>query len=1317
MHRDIKGANILLTSNASVKLVDFGVSAQLSNSEARRHSSVGTPYWMSPEVIACDQQFDYTYDARCDVWSLGITAIELADGVPPFAEEHPMRALFKIPRSPPPTVKNPAKCSATFNDFVSKCVIKDFERRPRVPEVLLHKFVKWVPQKKRELQQTLKNLMSTHYGAQEGVDCENSWHRSPIGAHRNRWRDRKMLGVDDLASLENLTEETILTHVMERYLGDQIYTYIGDILIAVNPFKSLPIYDQQNVLKFLNVNKQAAPPHIYAVAASAHRSMVINQHQQCCLISGESGAGKTVSSNFLVQQLAELGKSGNRMLENRILQVNPLMEALGNAQTGINDNSSRFGKYLELQFTSNGNIIGARLAEYLLEKSRVVSQSEEERNFHVFYYFLAGLWRDGTLGDYSLKVKGKYKYLQSGKKSLEEAVFTTENQKRYVEFKKALKIIGFTAEEMSTLFSIIAAIIHIGDIDFIEDNSDRHMTANSKVSNYQQLEIIASLLKVSANDLCYALITSSNVTRGETISRKNTVQQSQDCRDAMAKAMYNVLFSWIVDRINQLLAPEDGLQSKEFKIGILDIFGFENFYHNSFEQLFINIANEQIQHYFNQYIFTMEINEYQKEGIPTSKITMKDNKHMVDLFLQRPMGLLALLDEECGFPKANDKTLIDKFNSNIQSDCFTRSRDVKPSFTIKHYAGEVFYDATGFLEKNRDTMSPDIVHVLRTSENMLLRTSFSQGAMLRNDYQGRKPLTSPYRGGKMNGQERKESMIIVSMPAGKSTNSVSRRQQTLSMNFRGSLEDLLYRLNKAEPHFVRCIKPNDKKMADLFDQERVMTQLKYTGVLETTRLRKEGYSERITFGEFVRRYQLVLFHLNENVRADALSCKAILRAAGLDHWLVGKTKIFLKYYHVEKLGTILEKYRHSVILVQRAVRAWLQKRRFKRVRDKRNESAIVLQKVYRGRLVRKKYGNMLNKRTRKAIVIQSAVRGWLAVRRYKRLKVKREKSAIKLQAVFRGYRVKMFFRKELEMRRRMIREQHEAAAKKITAVARGFQGRKEYGRLLEKSSQMETKMIYFLQQVSHLCNEFYGVQRKLNKPVPKKDRYTEEMGLTIPMSLFEQNKGVGKPRETFPKRLNGESVAGIELLERGNETKPLKVNPIAATNQTKSVKPKRKTPLSPKKYSAKIDESGYKINPILLEAEVETETEIRKRRAGSFLIDSNPLGLNYDNTVRDKEPRREDVVIINNRNGQDRARKTSRNQSSNVVVREPSQAGYVRRKPSESGRVTQNGELHEVEDVSDLRARLRRTGQIEEGSGLHRIELARQHSQRIIDVQ
>ncbi|CAB4009295.1 myosin-IIIa isoform X2, partial [Paramuricea clavata] len=1229
--------------------------------------------------------------------------------------------------SPPPTVKNPAKWSAIFNDFISKCVVKDLERRPTVHELLQHKFVKWIPQKKREVQQTLKNLMVTHYGTQDGVDCDNSWYRSPIGAHRNQWRDRKMLGVDDLASLENLTEETILTHVMERYLGDQIYTYIGDILIAVNPFKTLPIYDKQNVLKYQNIEKQSAPPHIFAIAATAYRCMLINQHQQCCLISGESGAGKTVSSNFLVQQLAELGKSGNRMLENRILQVNPLMEALGNAQTGINDNSSRFGKYLELQFTSNGNIIGARLTEYLLEKSRVVSQSEEERNFHIFYYFLAGLWRDGKLADYSLKVKGKYKYLQSGTKSLEDAVFTTENKQRYDEFKKALNIIGFTAEEMSTLFSIIAAIIHIGDIDFIEDYSDRHMAANSKVSNYQQLQIIASLLRVSAKDLCDALITSSNVTRGETISRKKTVQQSQDCRDAMAKAMYNVLFSWIVDRINQLLASDDGSQSKEFKIGILDIFGFENFHHNSFEQLFINIANEQIQHYFNQYIFTMEMNEYQKEGIPTSKIIINDNKHMVDLFLQRPMGLLALLDEESGFPKASDRTLIDKFNSNIQSDCYTRSRDVNPSFAIKHYAGKVFYDATGFLEKNRDTMSPDIIHVLRTSENMLLRTYFSQGLSSRHDIQGRKPYTSP-RGGNFNKCEPRESMIIVSMPAGKSTNSVSRRQQTLSMTFRGSLEDLLFRLNKAEPHFVRCIKPNDKKMADLFDQERVMTQLKYTGVLETTRLRKEGYSERITFQEFVRRYQLVLFHLNENVRPDALSCKAILRAAGLDHWLVGKTKIFLKYYHVEKLGAILEKYRHSVVLVQRAVRAWLQRRRFKHVRDKRNQSAIVLQKVYRGRLVRKKYGYMLNKRERKAIVIQAVVRGWLAMRRYKRLKVKREQCATKLQAVFRGYRVKRFFQKELEMRRRIRREQQEAAAMRITAAARGFQGRKEYGRLLEKSSQLETKMIYFLQQVSHLCDEFYGAQRDLNKPVPKDDRYTENTQGLVSPPRYEQYKAIEKPREKLPERFDKESVVNSKVINGRSEMKALKTNPIAQSNQAKHTSSRT---ISPKKtYPNPISESGYKINPIILETQREMETENeQKRRGESFIVDTNPLGLNYrgvekrnEPSMRTREYRSEAEKFFENRNGlekrprkQNETRKTST--SSNVlVVRQPPNAGYVRRKQGRD-ETAQSVKLHEVQDVSDLRARLRRTGQIEEGSGLHKIELARQHSQRIIDVQ
>lgn len=336
MHRDIKGPNVMLTKSAEIRLIDFGVSAELSNILMRRNSSVGTPFWMAPEVIACEQQLDYSYDIRCDIWSLGITAIELADGVTPLSEQHPMRALFKIPRSKPPSMKNPERWSHEYRDFIAKCLVKDFEIRPHASEMSKPIFVRWVEEKKEALRQKLMNLMDKQYQGRDGITGEIDLEEEVRKATSTSTAQKKspvmynsqMLKVDNLAELGSLTEDIILSHLLGRYLNNQIYTYIGDILIAINPLKTLDLYGPEQANRYRNSQKSALPPHIYMVADMTHQAMVHNKNPQCCLISGESGAGKTVSADYLVRHLAELGKAGNRTLEEKILLVNPLMEAL-----------------------------------------------------------------------------------------------------------------------------------------------------------------------------------------------------------------------------------------------------------------------------------------------------------------------------------------------------------------------------------------------------------------------------------------------------------------------------------------------------------------------------------------------------------------------------------------------------------------------------------------------------------------------------------------------------------------------------------------------------------------------------------------------------------------------------------------------------------------------------------------------------------------------------------------------------------------------------------------------------------------------------
>uniref|UniRef100_A0A803YSN3 non-specific serine/threonine protein kinase n=1 Tax=Meleagris gallopavo TaxID=9103 RepID=A0A803YSN3_MELGA len=909
----------------TLPLVLPGVSAQLTSTRLRRNTSVGTPFWMAPEVIACEQQLDSSYDARCDAWSLGITAIELGDGDPPLADLHPMRALFKIPRNPPPTLQQPELWSSEFNDFINKCLTKDYEKRPTVSSLLQHDFIKQIEGKENVLQRQLMEFIDVH---------------QQMGAVS------LYLYVDDLATLEVLDENTVTEQLQKSYAKDQIYTYVGDILIAVNPFRNVDIYSSQHSKLYIGAKRTANPPHIFAVADIGYQSMVTYNSDQCIVISGESGAGKTQSAHLLVQQLTVLGKANNRTLQEKILQVNNLVEAFGNAGTIINDNSSRFGKYLEMKFTCGGTVVGAQISEYLLEKSRVVHQAVGEKNFHIFYYIYAGLAEKKKLAHYKLPEYRPPRYLQNDHFRIVQDFMNNSFYKSQFELiEQCFKVIGFTLEELGSVYSVLAAILNVGNIEFSAVVSE-HMIDKSNISNPVALENCASLLCIQADELQEALTSHCVVTRGETIIRPNTVEKATDVRDAMAKALYGRLFSWIVNRINTLLKPDKHLSDDGLNIGILDIFGFENFKKNSFEQLCINIANEQIQFYFNQHVFAWEQNEYLYEGVDARVIEYEDNRPLLDMFLQKPMGLLSLLDEESRFPQATDQTLVEKFEDNLKSKYFWRPKRVDLTFGIYHYAGKVLYNASGFLAKNRDTLPADIVLLLRSSENNLIRQLVTH------------PLTKTG-----------IAIVVIFLLSFSSLHTdhrdtghhpretTSMKTQTVASYFRYSLMDLLSKMVVGQPHFVRCIKPNNDRQANKFDKEKVLVQLRYTGILETARIRRQGYSHRILFANFIKRYYLICYKTNDDPPVSPETCAAILEKAHLDNWVLGKTKVFLKYYHVEQLNLMRKETVDRIILIQAYVRGWLGSRRYKKIKEQREQSAIKIQSAYRGFVARKEYQN------------------------------------------------------------------------------------------------------------------------------------------------------------------------------------------------------------------------------------------------------------------------------------------------------------------------------------------------------------------------
>ncbi|GAB1869950.1 non-specific serine/threonine protein kinase [Camponotus japonicus] len=1020
MHRDVKGHNILLTEEARVKLVDFGVSSHLAATLARKNTSVGTPYWMAPEVIACEQQLDSSYDSRCDVWSIGITAIELAEGDPPLSELHPMRALFQIPRNPPPSLKNPDIYSPELTDFIAECLVKDLEHRPFASELKEHPLLSSV----EPIVEKIRGQLREEIRRQR---TEGRTHRQPevTTKHGKLKTDRKTrpekMYMDDLAALDMLSEEAIVDQLQHRYEQAQIYTYIGDILVAVNPFTNLGLYTGIEQKRYKGQARSDNPPHIFAVADAAYQALLHQRQNQAIVISGESGAGKTESANLLLKQLVYLSKAPNRNLEERILQINPIMEAFGNATTGINANSSRFGKYLDLTMTKGGKVTGARISVYLLEQSRVIAQAEGERNFHIFYYMYDGLEADNRLSEFYLDptLRKYHRYLTHYSHTSQTHI------DKFQQLKMGFKVLGFHDSEVDTVYQVLAAILHLGDIEFAEVASQDNTDNKSRVIDPIPLHRVSKLLGVEQNDLLEALTSNSVMTRGETITRNNTVAEARAARDAMAKGLYGRLFDWMVNQINCLLCFSRSPNYEPLAIGLLDIFGFENFPRNSFEQLCINIANEQIQYYFNQHIFTWEQQEYMAEGIPVDLVEFSDNRPVLDMLLSKPMGLLALLDEESRFPRATNRSLIEKFHNNIKSKFYVRPKSDAVCFAIHHFAGRVVYQAEGFLEKNRNFLPPEVIQLVRQSQYDMVRFLFqcpiTKTGNLYSALQGNDSRKSQ---SNQNTKERYSSRGLASQ---------SRAQQTVSTYFRYSLMDLLQKMVSGSPQFVRCIKPNDSRSPRFFDKDKVVKQLRYTGVLETIRIRQNGFSHRIPFNEFLKRYCFLAFGYDERVVATRDNCRLLLIRLKMDGWALGKTKVFLKYYHVEFLSKLYEEQLRKIIMVQACVRRWLAKIKFKKQKWQFAASAVTLQRHVRGWLSRKRTEEMLaQKRAMEENMTFDFTSNEMKHRAQENVDVnnrekqqvcknlKKDDAAIIIQSHFRGYTIRKRFGYELEERFKRI---------------------------------------------------------------------------------------------------------------------------------------------------------------------------------------------------------------------------------------------------------------------------------------------------------
>ncbi|XP_030623933.1 myosin-IIIb-like [Chanos chanos] len=647
--------------------------------------------------------------------------------------------------------------------------------------------------------------------------------------------------LEDLATLSELDEKSLLESLSQRFKQDHIYTYIGDILVAINPFKYLPIYEKQVSENYKCHEKRSLPPHIFAVADRAYQSMLgrlaTGPRNQCIVISGESGAGKTESTKLLLRQIMELCRA-NSQLEQQILQQARKLDALSEENTVMNDNSSRFGKYIQLRFHGS-SVKGAKINEYLLEKSRVVHQDEGERNFHVFYCMLAGITAEDQ-EMYGLLDPTQYRYL-NGRYGSDEMV--QHWSKKYSEVCNAMDMVGFEEQEKVDMMTILAGILSLGNITFEPTDTEALKVSDQSVG---WLKASAGQFGVQEDELFRSLTCTMSVTRGEAIKRLHSQQQAEDARDSIAKVVYGRVFGWIVSKINELLAPKLDSDVELSEIGILDIFGFENFAVNRFEQLCINLANEQLQFFFNHHIFLLEQSEYREEGIEWQNITFTDNKPILDLFLTKPIGILSLLDEQSAFPQATDRDFVDKLNNKLKSSPhFEVARSRNPLFTVVHYAGKVQYNGAGFLEKNRDTIPANIRGLFINSVTPLLSVLFAATISRTGTLMPRKAKVCQY--------NNIRSMLLYFAVNGSvmlhaaDDNFNSTRKQSVGAQFKHSLKVLMEKMFAASPHFVRCIKPNTSKLPDQLDSKVVMDQMEqyYQVVLQCHLLRSTEYCSKV----------------------------------------------------------------------------------------------------------------------------------------------------------------------------------------------------------------------------------------------------------------------------------------------------------------------------------------------------------------------------------------------------------------------------------------------------------------------------------------
>jgi len=827
---------------------------------------------------------------------------------------------------------------------------------------------------------------------------------------------------------------------------DDIYTYTGTILIAVNPFASLPhLYGAHMMDQYRGADLGELSPHVYAIADAAYRQMRKEMKGQSILVSGESGAGKTETSKLIMKYLAymggykESGREGGKggpSVEEQVLESNPLLEAFGNAKTVRNNNSSRFGKYVEINFNKDGVISGAAIRTYLLERSRVVAVNNPERNYHIFYQLCEGASVEQR-ARWKLSAAADYFYLN------QSTCFELPGVNNAEEFKctvHAMTRVGIPEADQEAIFRTVSAILALGNISFVAAG-DGESSVPQPGKGEQYLATTAELLGVDKEGLCKALTTRTRQTPEGPIVSPLDAKAATENRDSLAKVIYAKMFDWLVARINNAIGEDLNCAAS---VGVLDIYGFESFQYNDFEQFCINLANEKLQQHFNQHVFKMEQAEYEREKIDWSYIQFVDNQDVLDL-IEGKMGILDLLDEQCRFPTATGADLAQKlFSSNLCKDSkrFSKPKRLVSAFTIDHYAGDVTYECANFLDKNKDFVVAEHQSLLGSASLKFVAELFYEAPVeAAPDAKGGKGL----KGFKFN---------------------------SVGSQFKKQLADLMTQLHAMEPHYIRCIKPNSVNKPALFENKNSLHQLRCGGVLEAVRISCAGFPSKRPYPDFVDHFWPLAPELLRTDLDDQEISKRIIEKTGLAGYQLGETKVFLRAgqmaqmdkLRTDKLNSAAIRIQRSVrgylarkhylqamqrvLLLQSCVRAYFARMEYKHMRE--TKAAITIQRFYRGYAARKEY----QKSYRLVLLLQSMWRGRTARQRFEHMR--RLHASVTIQNTYRAYRARADYESQRQAALVFQCAFRAKAAKRALRQLRA--DARESSKLLEDKKALEVKV-------------------------------------------------------------------------------------------------------------------------------------------------------------------------------------------------------------------------------------------------------------------